>query len=225
MQRRQMLKLLGGGMLGGGLTGLCGPGAAATACGGYPAGDRWAFDVLRHDAVIGDHVFTFSRGTASRDTAPRDAGDFVVEVAIDITVGFLGVTLFRFTHRAEEIWRGGLLQALTSETDDDGTLWQVRYERQGDNLRGSVNGAPAEGPGDILPASLWHPDTPRATRLLDTVDGGIKPVAAVVLAPPPAGHFRLTGGIEREVWTDAACGLTRVVFPARDGSLITLARR
>jgi len=214
MQRRQMLKLLGGGMAGG-ITGLCGPGLSATACGLYPAADRWRFDVLRHDEVIGDHVFTFS----------RDAGDFVVEVAIDIAVGFLGVTLFRFTHRAEEVWRGGLLQALTSETDDDGTPWQVRYERRGDMLRGSVNGAPAESPGDILPASLWHRDTPTATRLLDTVDGAIKPVAAEVLAGPPAGHFRLTGGLEREVWTDAACGLARVVFPARDGSRITLARR
>jgi len=214
MQRRQMLKLLGGGMAGG-ITGLCGPGLSATACGLYPAADRWRFDVLRHDDVIGDHVFTFS----------RDAGDLVVEVAIDIAVGFLGVTLFRFTHRAEEVWRGGLLQALTSETDDDGTLWQVRYERRGDMLRGSVNGAPAESPGDILPASLWHRDTPAATRLLDTVDGAIKPVAAEVLAGPPTGHFRLTGGLEREVWTDAACGLARVVFPARDGSRITLARR
>jgi len=214
MQRRQMLKLLGGGMAGG-ITGLCGPGLSATACGLYPAADRWRFDVLRHDDVIGDHVFTFS----------RDAGDFVVDVAIDIAVGFLGVTLFRFTHRAEEVWRGGLLQALACETDDDGTPWQVRYERRGDMLRGSVNGAPAESPGDILPASLWHRDTPAATRLLDTVDGAIKPVAAEVLAAPPAGHFRLTGGLEREVWTDAACGLARVVFPARDGSRITLARR
>ncbi|MEQ9608122.1 MAG: DUF6134 family protein [Kiloniellaceae bacterium] len=215
-----MLKLLGGGMVGGGFISLGGPGAATTACGVYPAADRWGFDVLRHDAVIGDHVFTFLRDRGSRGT-----GDFVVEVAIDIAVGFLGVTLFRFTHRAEEVWRGGMLHVLSSETDDDGTLWQVRYERRGDLLRGSVNGAPAEGPGDILPASLWHPDTPTATRLLDTVDGGVKPVAAVVLAAPPGGHFRLAGGIEREVWTDAACGLARVVFPARDGSRITLARR
>jgi hypothetical protein len=220
MQRRRMLKILGGGMVGGSFTGLCGPGTAAIACGLYPADDRWRFDVLRHDEVIGDHVFSFSR-----DAGSRNAGDLVVEVAIDIAVGFLGVTLFRFTHRAEEVWRGGLLQALTSDTDDDGTPWQVRYERRGDVLRGSVNGAPAEGPGNILPASLWHRDTPTATRLLDTVDGGIKPVAAVVLAGSPAGHFRLTGGIEREVWTDAACGLARVVFPARDGSRITLARR
>ena len=50
-------------------------------------------------------------------------------------------------------------------------------------------------------------------------------VTGVVLATPPAGHFRLAGGIEREVWTDSACGLTRVTFPARDGSRITLERR
>jgi len=89
-------------------------------------------------------------------------------------------------------------------------------------LRGRVNGSPAEAPGGSLPASLWHPDTAKSLHLLDTVDGRVKPVTPEVLA---ADHYRLTGGLEREVWTDADCALARVVFPARDGSRITLERR
>lgn len=207
MRRRQMLKLLGGGA-----AGLWLPGAAARACGLHPAQAAWRFDVLRHGDVIGDHVFTFRQG----------GGDFVVEVAIDIAVGLLGVTLFRFTHQAEEVWRDGRLQALASDTDDDGTPWRVRYARDGGRLRGAVNGTPAEAPGDILPASLWHRDTVAARRLLDTVDGAVKPVTPEVLGPD---HFRLAGGMQREVWTGGDCSLTKVVFPARDGSLIALERR
>jgi len=211
MQRRQALKALGGGLAGLCLPGLCLSGTGAVACGGYPAAGSWQFRVLRHGDEIGAHIFTFS----------GQGDDFVVRVAIDIVVSLLGIPVFRFTHRAEETWRDGLMQALTCDTDDDGTPWQVRYWREGGRLRGSVNGGPADAPEDILPASLWHPDTRRAHRLLDTVDGLVKPVEPRFVA---ADRFRLTGGLVREVWTDADCGLSRVDFPARDGSLITLQR-
>src|SRR3546814_5969172 len=65
----------------------------AAACELFPRGGGWRFLVLRHGNAIGEHVFRFSR---------RD-GDFVVEVAIDIAVEMLGITVFRFTHRAEEV--------------------------------------------------------------------------------------------------------------------------
>src|SRR3546814_5173766 len=82
----------------------------------------------------------------------------------------------RFTHRAEEVWRGGQLWSLVSDTDDDGTRWRVQAERRNGMLRGSVNGAGFEAPGSILPASLWHPDTTKAQALLDTIDGRVKTV-------------------------------------------------
>src|SRR3546814_1968732 len=87
-------------------------------------------------------------------TFSRRGDDSVVEVAIDIAVDVLGITVFRFTHRAEEVWRGGQLWSLVSDTDDDGTRWRVQAERRNGMLRGSVNGAGFEAPGSILPASL-----------------------------------------------------------------------
>lgn len=222
MQRRQALRLLGGTAAGLTLTpaALVAP---AGACELFPQDKGWRFLVLRHGNVIGEHLFTFSR---------RD-GDFVVEVAIDIAVDLLGITVFRFTHRAEEVWRKGWLQALTSATDDDGRLWRVRAERRDGALRGQVNDVGFDVSGFVVPASLWHRDTTKSQALLDTIDARVKVVRAKALGEErveadgstvEAKHYSLTGQIEREVWYDADCAIARVTFPARDGSLITLER-
>ena len=224
MLRRHALKVLGGGAAAFGFPGgIAGP-TAARACDFYPKASDWRFLVLRHGNVIGAHVFTFSR---------RDR-DFVVEVAIDIAVDLLGITLFRFTHRAEEVWRDGWLHALTSATDDDGTLWRVRSQRRDGALRGHVNDRGFDVSGFVVPTSLWHRDTPRTQVLFGTIDARTKVVnsddlglAPVEVAgrPVEARHFRLTGQLERDVWYGADCDILRVTFPARDGSLITLQRQ
>lgn len=218
MQRRDALKLLGGTM-----AGLVLPGPAL-ACDFFPREAGWRFLVLRHGNVIGEHVFVFS----------RRGDDFVVEVAIDIAVDLLGITVFRFTHRAEEVWRKGWLHALTSATDDDGRLWRVRAARKDGALRGSVNDTGFDVSGFVVPASLWHRDTTRSQALLDTIDARVKVVQAKALGEETvaadgstveARHYSLTGQLEREVWYDADCAIARVTFPARDGSLITLERQ
>ncbi|NIA71297.1 hypothetical protein HBA54_22105 [Pelagibius litoralis] len=189
-----------------------------------PPEGAWRFLVLRHGNVIGEHRFDFSRRN----------GDFVVEVAIDIAVDLLGITLFRFTHRAEEVWRDGWLQSLITATDDDGTLWRVKSERSGGVLRGTVNDVAFDVSGFVVPASLWHRDTPKTQVLFGTIDGRTKVVKAENLGEETlsvAGqarqtrHFRLTGEIERDVWYGADCDIAKVTFPARDGSLITLERQ
>ncbi|MGF1631546.1 MAG: DUF6134 family protein [Kiloniellaceae bacterium] len=225
MHRRQALRLLGVGAAGLGAGLGLGPGTAlAQACDLFPRRAGWRFLVLRHGNVIGEHVFRFSR---------RD-GDFVVEVAIDIAVDLLGITLFRFTHRSEEIWRKGWLHALVSATDDDGTLWRLQSERRDGALRGTVNDVAFDVSGFVVPASLWHRDTTKSQALFDTIDGRVKVIDSEALgeetvsvagAKAEARHFRLTGQLQRDIWYDAGCGIAKVTFAARDGSLITLERQ
>src|SRR3546814_12750215 len=105
MDRRHSLSLLSG--TAAGLGASLGFGLLpAAACELFPRGGGWRFLVLRHGNAIGEHVFRFSR---------RD-GDFVVEVAIDIAVEMLGITVFRFTHRAEGVVRREIGQAEWRET-------------------------------------------------------------------------------------------------------------
>ena len=232
--RRGALRLIGRSLLGAPLLGgpLLGGAVATTvlhpsqlaAAELVPREPSWRFLVLRHGTVIGEHRFDFS----------RRGGDFIVEVAIDIAVDVLGITLFRFTHRAEEVWRDGWLHALTTATDDDGQLWRLRSERSEGALRGTVNDVGFDVSGFVIPASLWHRDTPFTQVLFGTIDGRTKVVKTEALGEEPlrlggerrqTRHFRLTGEIERDVWYDADCGIAKVTFPARDGSLITLERQ
>jgi hypothetical protein len=222
MQRREALRRIGGAAAGIGLgTGL--GSLSARACELFPREAGWRFLVLRHGNVIGEHLFTFS----------RRGDDFVVEVAIDIAVDLLGITLFRFTHRAEEVWRDGWLQSLVSATDDDGTLWRLQSERSDDALRGTVNDVGFDVSGFVIPASLWHRDTPRTQVLFGTIDGRTKVINSETLGEEEvraggrkvaARHYRLSGELERDVWYGDDCGIAQVTFPARDGSLITLER-
>lgn len=220
MDRRHALTLLAGAAA----SLVAAPSARSAGCTFFPQGGGWRFLVLRHGNVIGEHRFRFS----------RRSGDFVVEVAIDIAVELLGMTLFRFTHRAEEVWRDGWLHALTSATDDDGTLWRVESERRDGALRGRVNDIAFDVSGYVIPGSLWHRDTTRSQALLDTIDGRMKVIDSRALGeetvPADGGetaarHFRLSGQLERDVWYDADCAIARVSFPARDGSEITLERQ
>jgi len=221
MRRRRALTLLAASTawLGAGLAGR-----PAAACDYYPRVAAWDFLVLRHGNVIGEHHFAFS----------RRGKDFVVEVTIDIAVDLLGVTVFRFTHRAEEVWRDGWLHSLITATDDDGQLWRVKAERRDGALRGHVNDVGFDVSGFIVPASLWHRDTRQSRALLSTIDGRMKVVNAVALGSEQvtagggavtAEHYRLTGELERDVWYGPACDIAKVTFPARDGSLITLQRQ
>ncbi len=222
--RRRALRLTGGAMLAPLASGLSLAASPAAGVELFPQDSAWRFLVLRHGNVIGEHRFDFS----------RRGDDFVVEVAIDIAVDFLGITLFRFTHRAEEVWRDGWLHALTAATDDDGQLWRIRSARSEGALRGTVNDVGFDVSGYVVPASLWHRDTPRSQVLFSTIDGRVKVVNSAALgedAVPvagrarPARHFRLTGELERDVWYAEDCSIAKVTFPARDGSLITLERQ
>src|SRR3546814_18201076 len=96
MQRRHALTLLGATAGGLALTAAL----PAAACGLFPQASGlfsqasgWRFLVLRHGDPIGTQRMTFS----------RRGDDSVVEVAIAIAVDVLGLTVFRFTHRAEEV--------------------------------------------------------------------------------------------------------------------------
>jgi Domain of unknown function (DUF6134) len=224
MRRRHAVKLLGGAAAGIALGTVGGRAGPARACELFPRENGWRFLVLRFGNVIGEHVFTFS----------RRGEDFVVEVAIDIAVDMLGITLFRFTHRAEEVWRDGWLQSLASATDDDGRLWRIESQRRDGALRGTVNDVGFDVSGFVIPASLWHRDTPKTQVLFGTIDGRTKVINSEALGeaevtvggrPVPARHFRLTGELERDIWYGADCGIARVTFPARDGSEITLERQ
>jgi hypothetical protein len=179
---------------------LAGSAGAAT----VPSSGVLAFDVMREGADIGDHRYLF-----------HDDGEVLsvqIETDVAVKLPLIGVTVFHFKHDSHEIWRDGSLSALMSKTNDDGEMHQVDL-------------ANAEG----FPASLWNDAILEQSVLLNTIDGRSMTATAVHVGPEavhasgkavPAQHYRLSGGLERDLWYDASGMLVKVAFTAEDGSHI-----
>ena len=201
------------------------PGPAAGACPVFPADGELDFLVLRHGVAIGSHRIRFA----------REAGRFVVRSDIEIETAPpgapRGAAPARYVHHAEEVWVGGWLHAVVSDTDDDGRRYRLRAERRDGIFQGSVNGRAFTVSGYIIPSSLWHRDTPFSEALFDVVDGRLKVVRPRFIGrdrvPGPGGrveanHSALVGGLPRELWYDLDCSLVGAAWRARDGSRIVL---
>ena len=121
------------------------------------------FRAFRAGSQIGEHKITF-----------RTDGDrLVVETQVDIAVGLLAFTLFRFKHRSEEIWQDGRLVSVNSTTNDDGALLQV----SGGAVAGGFRIVGANGPSLAAATlmtsnTLWDRRIVLEDRMLDAQNGG-----------------------------------------------------
>lgn len=213
---RQLTRRATVGLMYGALAVLLLPARRAAAERVFPATGDVEFVARRQGRVVGGHRIRFA----------HTVGIFTVrsDIVLDVRTG--GATLRRFVHHAEEVWRDGWLDAVVSDTHDDGRRFRLRAERKAGIFTGTVNGAAFTVSGYIVPSSLWHRDTPDSQVLFDTVDGRVKVVRGKLLgredvpvgkATVPARHFAVTGGITRDVWYDAECSLVRIALPGRDG--------
>lgn len=188
--------------------------------GGPPEG-RLDYAISRGGTAVGKQSVEFI----------HNADGFIVRTHIRLTVTFLSMTIYRFEHDAVETWAMGRLTNFVSHSNDDGKSRDVEMAAEGDRLVGIYNGKTADVPGDIIPASLWHPGTVSASRLLDPIKGRERQVQVadhgaeeITLGGGPVmtQRYSMTGDIERELWYDAEGKLVQVAFEAGDGSEITL---
>ena len=183
-----------------------------------------AFRIIRADKRIGTHEISFER--------LADGGERV-RTAIDIEVKVFGFSAYRYTHRAEEIWRRGVLDSLDTTTErSNGPDKRVRARRGGDTLRVTGSGGEHTVGGEVLTTSLWHRDTPAQSRLLGIEDGTLKTVEGSLIGRGPvvtpqgevrAKRYAVRGEFARDLWYDPEGRLLRVAFTTdRDGSRIRL---
>lgn len=196
--------------------------AAAAAMDGVPANGGLDFAVVRDGREIGHHRIVFM----------TDGERLTVDIDVDVRVRMMFVTVYRFVHRAREIWNGGALTALTSTTDDDGTPHRLELRRVGDSLQGVHNGEAVVAPADSMPTSLWNPAGLMRDRLLNSLRGDTMPTEVAALGPAdlnirgttvPAQGFLIDAkpDFKRWVWFDGRRTLVRVRLEGRDGSEVT----
>ena len=205
----------------------------------FPYGQTLAFNVFRNGQEIGRHTLTFE----------SDGPNRVVTVAINFGVKAMGITAYRYTHADREVWNGDTLQALDSQTDDNGKKYKVHVQRGAKGLTverqapaDAINASTADQglqppsiehevlPADILPTSHWNIAQVKRSVLLNTQYGtlarvqvtpmGREPVKTATGATIEATRYHYTGDIRMDQWFDDRGRWVKGMFAAPDGSTI-----
>jgi hypothetical protein len=189
-----------------------------------PPGDCIAFRILRDGSEVGSHRITFAR-----------RGDTITaQVAIDIAVSYAWITVYRFAHRANEIWQGGHFAGIESRTDDNGTAAWMRTETDpaGALLVSGSGTEPYAAPSGALATTYWNPAILRAAPVISSQDGRLSEqrvlTGALEAVPCASGtvqarRHEMRGDRDLEIWYDLDDQWAHMRFQ-RDGSLITYLR-
>jgi len=139
------------------------------------AGDEWRFRVMLDDREIGSHRFTVTERDGRRE----------VESDASFAVRFLFIDAYRYTHRAQERWRGDCLEAIEAVTDDNGRQLKVRGVRDGGRLDVVTEEGRASLPGCVMSFAYWNPAMLRQARLLNAQTGEHDAVRVEALGEEP----------------------------------------
>ncbi len=146
-----------------------------------PPTGEWNFIALLDGKPIGQHRFSV--------TGQGDERKVVSEA--NFAVKFLGISVYRYGHKATEQWRDNCLTALNSTTDDDGTPQSVRADQNDATLKGCV-----------MSFAYWNPAIQTQTRLLNAQTGRLESVQVKRIGsssvevrgkPVEATEFHITG--------------------------------
>ena len=190
----------------------------------FPQPGKLTYAVIRDGDKIGSQVVEFQ----------RNGDQLLVLTSVRIEVTLLGITIYRFVHRSEEEWKGGELARLTSNTDDDGDKRVVDLRLVNGKLKGVYNGQAKEFPVGMIPATFWHPDSMKQTKLLDQVKARPRQITVKDLGSETitaqgkkieARHFSVSGQIKREIWYGPDGRLEKLAFEGKDGSEIVMVLR
>jgi hypothetical protein len=205
---------------------LCAAGASAFVTGNahaalpVPQDDQLTFRVVRGDWAIGTHALRFV----------RRADTLEVHIDVDLKVGLGPIVLYRYTARALERWRAGLIESYDATTEDGGTHCFARVTRDARGLW--VEGSSVQrylAPPDALPATHWNEAeldgpwiNPQDGRLFHpaVLRVGTDQIPEANGPPISATQYTLSGDVQMDLWYDTTRSWVSMNFTARDGSTI-----
>lgn len=190
-----------------------------------PQGRKLAFRVFREEKDIGTHEVSFS----------RQGDSWTVEIAIDLAVSFGPVPLYRYRHRAREVWASGQFASVEADTNDNGTTLRVRAERSGTAVMvSSTQSGDYAAPSMALPSTHWNRrmlDVPFInTQTGELLRSAVSPLGTGQVETAsgmriPVRRFEIRGPILLETWYDEGATWAGLRFKGRDGSQITYRRQ
>lgn len=183
-------------------------------------GDRIEFEVLRNGDPIGRHTVNFMQ---------LDDG-LQVDVEMNLNVGFLGLTVYRFEYRSGSFWQDGLMTELSAFTNDDGDQTRVTAALKDGALSVSGPSGDAMGPLGLMPTDHWNPTVKGSEVVLNTITGQLADVAITQKnaerIDTGAGSRMATRHVysgdlhDVEVWYDSQGRWVRLRFPDKSDGVI-----
>ena len=193
--------------------------ATASAAQDLPYGPSQSFAVFRNGDQIGRHTLSFQ----------HSGPNVTVATNIDFAVKVLGITAYRYSHRAQEMWAGDTFRYVASQTDDNGKRFSVKAQRTPGGIQVERAGGQQVLPPDVLPSTHWNIRQVRQQVLLNTQDGSEAKVQVSELGREKiktlkgwldATRFRYTGDVAKDQWFDDRGRWVKTTFKASDGSTI-----
>jgi Domain of unknown function (DUF6134) len=165
---------------------------------------------------IGTHTITLA----------RHGDQTIATVALRIQVKILLVTAHRENADRREVWQGGRLVDYTSETVENGKPIKVTAKAEGPNLVIIGPEGATSAPNHTFTTNPWNVAILKATTVMDSKTGVVKPVAAVEAqgqetvtvggAQVKATKYLFRTDTRRFLWYDATGRLVK--FQVFDGS-------
>jgi len=200
------------------------PGATTEWPDDFPGNRTIVYDIVRDNAVVGRHNVEFV----------EDGEALTVTTDVKIKIGVLFIPVYTLDHHAVETWQDGEMTEFHSRTDDNGRKRVIDIVPQDGDWRVEHDGSLDIRPGAALIGSLWHPDTPISSMLIDPIKGKLREITVtdlgmdtveVPLGIVEAHHYAIRGDVEQDVWYGPDGHVWQVDFPVKAGGRLTLMRR
>ncbi len=155
----------------------------------------------------GEYHMTISR---------QDDGTATMVGEADVRLSFFGgLKVYTYQYRGTEAWKDGRLQRLDGTSNDDGKAYAVSVVPDNDKLRLRVNGQERLIRPDVWVTTYWRlPVAAQRNGAVPLLDGDTgKEINATLKYVGPGqvnvggqarncAHYRLTGGVQVDVWYD-----------------------
>jgi hypothetical protein len=211
--------------------------AAAQATADFPYGPSHVFAAFRNGERIGTHSLSFQQNGDKR----------TITTSIDFAVKALGVTMYRYNHRGQEVWNGNTFESIVTQTDDNGTKYALKAKhdpngvsvvREGgtapkvaSNDTGFQQGAAKQVtmPASTLPTTHWNLNQVKQSAMLNTQNGDLSKVQITPKGRETiktangtlqANRYSYSGDVQMDQWFDDRGRWVKAAFKASDGSTI-----
>ncbi|MBD2859462.1 hypothetical protein IB286_10645 [Spongiibacter sp. KMU-158] len=125
------------------------------------------FRAFLNDKAIGWHHYEFT---------PIEDG-YLLESSANYRVKILGLTVYRYQHYSKERWVNGCLQAISSDTDDNGEAFMVRSGQTDNGLEIVTEKDRVQAPDCLKSFAYWSPDLLQDGVLMNSQNGELETVA------------------------------------------------